>query len=174
MKWIHLLSAAELLDGAPMASEPAPGARSLRARATRSRRRTPACATHRRGRLPPGPALPQAKLMELLRVGRTPLRNALSRLQNDGLVIATPNHGYAVAPVPLLVGRGDLHAAARGRAAAARGARPAISDGALERMRELLRRMEECLDEPRPSSARTASTTWSSARRSRARSSTSS
>ena len=49
----------------------------------------------------PGQRLPQAKLMEVLRLGRTPLRNALSRLQNDGLVIATPNHGYAVAPVPI-------------------------------------------------------------------------
>ncbi len=96
----------------------------------------------------PGQRLPQAKLMEVLRLGRTPLRNALSRLQNDGLVIATPNHGYAVAPVPissaeeiytlrLVVEPPLLEALA-----------PGITEAPLERMRELLRRMEECLDEP--------------------------
>ena len=96
----------------------------------------------------PGQRLPQARLMEVLRVGRTPLRNALSRLQNDGLVIATPNHGFAVAPVPissaeeiytlrLVVEPPLLEALA-----------PDIGDGQLERMRELLRHMEDCLDEP--------------------------
>jgi DNA-binding GntR family transcriptional regulator len=100
------------------------------------------------GIYPPGQRLPQANLMEVLGLGRTPLRNALSRLQNDGLVIATPNHGYAVAPVPissaeeiytlrLVVEPPLLEAAA-----------PGISTAQLERMRELLGRMEECLDEP--------------------------
>jgi DNA-binding GntR family transcriptional regulator len=96
----------------------------------------------------PGQRLPQARLVEVLRVGRTPLRNALSRLQNDGLVIATPNHGFAVAPVPissaeeiytlrLVVEPPLLEALA-----------PTVSDEQLERMRELLERMERCLDEP--------------------------
>jgi DNA-binding GntR family transcriptional regulator len=96
----------------------------------------------------PGQRLSQAKLMEVLRLGRTPLRNALSRLQNDGLVTATPNHGYAVAPVPissaeeiytlrLVVEPPLLEALA-----------PGTTEAQLERMRELLQRMEECLDEP--------------------------
>jgi DNA-binding GntR family transcriptional regulator len=96
----------------------------------------------------PGQRLPQAKLMEVLRLGRTPLRNALSRLQNDGLVIATPNHGFAAAPVPvasaeeiytlrLVVEPPLLEALA-----------PNVDEAQLERMRELLRRMEDCLDEP--------------------------
>ena len=96
----------------------------------------------------PGQRLPQAQLVEAMRVGRTPLRNALSRLQNDGLVIATPNHGFAVAPVPissaeeiytlrLVVEPPLLEALA-----------PNVSQSQLERMRELLERMEGCLGEP--------------------------
>lgn len=49
----------------------------------------------------PGQRLPHARLMEALGVGRTPLRNALSRLQSDGLVIATPNRGVEVAQAPI-------------------------------------------------------------------------
>ncbi len=96
----------------------------------------------------PGQRLPQAPLVEAMRIGRTPLRNALSRLQNDGLVIATPNHGFAVAPVPissaeeiytlrLVVEPPLLEALA-----------PGVDPEQLERMHELLERMEECLDEP--------------------------
>jgi DNA-binding GntR family transcriptional regulator len=96
----------------------------------------------------PGQRLSQAKLMDVLRVGRTPLRNALSRLQNDGLVLATPNQGFAVAPVPissaeeiytlrLVVEPPLLEALA-----------PGTTPEQLQRMEELLVRMERCLDDP--------------------------
>ena len=96
----------------------------------------------------PGQRLPQAKLMDVLRVGRTPLRNALSRLQNDGLVIATPNHGYAVAPVPLSSAEEIYTLRLVVEPPLLEALAPGISDAQLERMHELLRRMEECLDEP--------------------------
>jgi DNA-binding GntR family transcriptional regulator len=96
----------------------------------------------------PGQRLPQAMLMEVLHVGRTPLRTALSRLQSDGLVIATPNHGVAVAPVPVssaeeiftlryLVEPPLLEASAAG-----------ISRRQLSRLRALLRRLEGVVDDP--------------------------
>lgn len=53
------------------------------------------------GAFEPGQRLPHARLMRLLDVGRTPLRTALSRLESDGLVVGTPNHGVAVAPLPV-------------------------------------------------------------------------
>ena len=100
------------------------------------------------GRYAPDQRLPQSSLMEVLGVGRTPLRNALSRLQSDGLVIATPNHGFAVAPVPissaeeiytlrLVVEPPLLEALA-----------PGITPEQLDRMHELLRHMEDCLGDP--------------------------
>jgi DNA-binding GntR family transcriptional regulator len=96
----------------------------------------------------PGQRLPQARLMEVMRLGRTPLRNALSRLQNDGLVTATPNHGFAVAPVPISSAEEiyTLRLVVEPPLLEALG--PSVGEAQLERMRELLRRMEECLDEP--------------------------
>jgi DNA-binding GntR family transcriptional regulator len=96
----------------------------------------------------PGQRLPQAMLMEALHVGRTPLRTALSRLQGDGLVIATPNHGVAVAPVPVssaeelyclryLVEPPLLEAAAE-----------RITRRQLSRVRSILRRLEGAVDDP--------------------------
>jgi DNA-binding GntR family transcriptional regulator len=94
------------------------------------------------GDLAPGQRLPHARLQEVLGVGRTPLRTALSRLQSDGLVTATPNHGVTVAPVPVssaeeiytlryLVEPPLLEASAAG-----------MPPRQIARLRELLRRME--------------------------------
>ena len=96
----------------------------------------------------PDQRLPHAKLMTLLGVGRTPLRTALSRLQSDGLVVATPNHGVQVAPAPVssteeiyalrfLVEPPLLEASAA-----------AFSADDLARMRELLQRMEDTVENP--------------------------
>jgi DNA-binding GntR family transcriptional regulator len=100
------------------------------------------------GVLLPGQRLPHNRLMEQLRVGRTPLRTALSRLQSDGLVVGTPNHGMTVAPAPvssaeevyalrLLVEPPLLELLAA-----------TITPAQLERLRELLARMESCANEP--------------------------
>jgi DNA-binding GntR family transcriptional regulator len=96
----------------------------------------------------PGQRLPHTMLQDTLRVGRTPLRTALSRLQSDGLVVATPNHGVAVAPVPVssaeeiytlryLVEPPLLEASAAG-----------ISGRRLQQMRTHLRAMESAVDDP--------------------------
>jgi DNA-binding GntR family transcriptional regulator len=96
----------------------------------------------------PGQRLPHARLTEVLRVGRTPLRTALGRLQADGLVVVTPNQGARVAPAPvssaeeiyalrLLVEPPLLEALAG-----------TITEAELSQMRKLLQQMEECVDEP--------------------------
>ena len=49
------------------------------------------------GRLPPGHRMREQDLSERLRVSRTPVREALSRLTADGLVAMQPRSGLAVA-----------------------------------------------------------------------------
>jgi DNA-binding GntR family transcriptional regulator len=96
----------------------------------------------------PGQRLPQARLMELMRLGRTPLRTALSRLQHDGLVVATPNHGFAVAPMPLSSAEEIYTLRLVVEPPLLEASAPAVSEEQLGRMRDLLDDMEECLDDP--------------------------
>src|SRR4029079_5094867 len=49
------------------------------------------------GRLPPGTKLSQATLADQLGVSRTPLREVLRMLQEEGLVTAEPNQPLRVA-----------------------------------------------------------------------------
>ena len=49
----------------------------------------------------PGRKLSQSELADELDVSRTPLREALNRLQQSGLVVATTNRGMEVSPVTL-------------------------------------------------------------------------
>lgn len=48
------------------------------------------------GQLPPGSRLTEIDLAEKLSVSRTPIREALNRLERDGLVVSRLRHGYAV------------------------------------------------------------------------------
>lgn len=96
----------------------------------------------------PGQRLPQARLMEVLGVGRTPLRNALSRLQSDGLVIATPNQGFAVAPAPLSSAEEIYTLRLVVEPPLLEALAPSITLEQLNRMHELLGHMEDCLDDP--------------------------
>jgi DNA-binding GntR family transcriptional regulator len=100
------------------------------------------------GALEPGQRLPHARLSALLGVGRTPLRTALSRLQSDGLVTATPNHGVTVAAVPVssaeeiytlryLVEPPLLEASAAD-----------VTAEQVKRLRQLLRKMERAMRDP--------------------------
>ncbi|QEX16651.1 GntR family transcriptional regulator [Hypericibacter terrae] len=53
------------------------------------------------GELQPGSRLTESALAERLKVSRTPLREALNRLERDGLVTNRPRHGYFVAAFDL-------------------------------------------------------------------------
>lgn len=49
--------------------------------------------------IPPGGRLVEVDLCAALKVSRTPLREALNRLANEGLVVPSPFRGYSVAPL---------------------------------------------------------------------------
>ncbi|WP_458093806.1 GntR family transcriptional regulator [Roseomonas sp. WA12] len=49
------------------------------------------------GALPPGTRLREAELAERFRISRTPVREALKRLEAQGLVLHEPHHGAVVA-----------------------------------------------------------------------------
>ena len=46
------------------------------------------------GQLRRGERLSEARLMREFDIGRTPLREALNRLEREGLVVSQPNSGY--------------------------------------------------------------------------------
>lgn len=50
-------------------------------------------------RLPPGTELREAELAERFSVSKSPVRDALGRLVQEGLVIVMPRQGYRVAPI---------------------------------------------------------------------------
>src|SRR5271169_5531346 len=54
-----------------------------------------------RGEMAPGTRLSEPELMDRLSIGRTPLREALLRLAQDGLVAIYPQSGSFVAPIRL-------------------------------------------------------------------------
>ena len=77
---------------------PQPGKRPLsftRAAYNELRRRIIEC------RLEPGRLLTEAELVRELDIGKTPIREALMRLIQDGLVTVIPRHGYQVTPITL-------------------------------------------------------------------------
>lgn len=49
------------------------------------------------GELPPGASINEARLADELGVSRTPLRQALARLEQDGFLVSRPNRGFFVA-----------------------------------------------------------------------------
>ncbi len=51
--------------------------------------------------IPPGAEVSETRLCEQYRLGKAPVRAALSRLAHDGLVRAIPRRGYMVTPVTL-------------------------------------------------------------------------
>lgn len=52
--------------------------------------------------LGPGERITEAALVESLGMGKTPIREALTRLVKDELVRSIPGHGYEIAPITLL------------------------------------------------------------------------
>ncbi|MEP1209262.1 MAG: GntR family transcriptional regulator [Rhizobiaceae bacterium] len=53
----------------------------------------------RENQMPPGSNMPEQQLAESLGVSRTPVREALIRLESEGLVEVVPRHGVRVLPV---------------------------------------------------------------------------
>lgn len=91
----HAMPAATALS-APDSVVDAPGSRLLRLDIFRELRQDIlAC------RLPPGAELREAELAERFAVSKSPVRDALSRLVHEGLVMVMPRQGYRVAPISM-------------------------------------------------------------------------
>jgi len=52
-------------------------------------------------KLPPGASISELQFVERFQVSKTPIREALTALQKDGLVHYTPNRGFMVAPISI-------------------------------------------------------------------------
>jgi DNA-binding GntR family transcriptional regulator len=52
-------------------------------------------------KLPPGASISELQFLERFQVSKTPIREALTALQKDGLVHYTPNRGFMVAPISI-------------------------------------------------------------------------
>ena len=52
-------------------------------------------------KLPPGATISELQFVERFQVSKTPIREALTALQKDGLVHYTPNRGFMVAPISI-------------------------------------------------------------------------
>ena len=101
------------------------------------------------GELPAGARIAELTLVEKLGVSRTPIRAALMRLEQEGLLDALPNGGYAVRTFSerdvsdAIELRGTVEGLAA-RLAAERGVAPAL----LAQARECLDGVDELLQEP--------------------------
>jgi GntR family transcriptional regulator, vanillate catabolism transcriptional regulator len=101
------------------------------------------------GELPGGTRLAEVAISEQLGISRTPVRSALMRLEQEGLLEALPNGGYAVRTfserdvADAIELRGTLEGLSA-RLAAERGAAPVV----LREARACLRRIDELLRQP--------------------------
>ena len=101
------------------------------------------------GELTGGARITEVAISELRGVSRTPVRSALMRLEQEGLLQALPNGGYAVRTfserdvADSIELRGTLEGLAA-RLAAERGAAPVV----LREARACLRRIDELLKQP--------------------------
>ncbi|GAA1908947.1 GntR family transcriptional regulator [Nocardioides lentus] len=98
------------------------------------------------GTLEPGERLLDAELTAWLGVSRTPVREALARLVQMGLVRVTPGRGTVVAPLDDREASEAQTVAASLHAQAARDAVPVVTDADLVRMSEVNDRFAEALD----------------------------
>ncbi len=87
------------------------------------------------GTLAPGEALRDEALAEALGMSRTPVRDALQRLENEGLVITSSTRRTSVSPVTLKQAREVYPMTVALEALALRLALPIINDDALAAMR---------------------------------------
>lgn len=87
------------------------------------------------GTLAPGEALRDEALAEALGMSRTPVRDALQRLENEGLVITSSTRRTSVSPVTLKQARDIYPITVALETLALRLALPSIDDAALAAMR---------------------------------------
>jgi DNA-binding GntR family transcriptional regulator len=96
-----------------------------------------------RGELKPGQRLVESKLAKLMKVSRTPIREAIIELEQKGLVVSSPPKGVRVAPLPTKEALNefyDISSVLRGLAV-----RKAIDNNYITKME--IRQLEEIITE---------------------------
>jgi DNA-binding GntR family transcriptional regulator len=97
------------------------------------------------GRFAPGDRLKEIELAEMLGISRTPVREALVRLEAEGLVRLVPRHGFAVAPLDS-VGLQEIYEILEGlETVAVEMAASRATPGQLERLDGAIREQERAL-----------------------------
>lgn len=109
-----------------------------------------------KGRVRPGERLSESRLSEKLGVSRTPLREALMKLEEEGLVVGQRNLGYVVADFDIKTACDLLHVRAALDACAAELACETATQEDLEEIREIIRQMIAFQDKKRASTANVA------------------
>jgi DNA-binding GntR family transcriptional regulator len=89
------------------------------------------------GRYRPAAHLSEATLARVHRASRTPVREALSRLCEEGLVVADPGRGFIIAPISLNTVRNMFEVRRLLEGSAAEGAAARATDEEIARMCEL-------------------------------------
>ncbi len=101
-----------------------------------------------RGDLKPGQRLVESKLAKLMKVSRTPIREAIIELQQKGLAVSSPPKGVKVAPLPSkeeLTEFYDINGVLRGLAI--RKAVHHITPYEINRLEEVVKESEHFLNE---------------------------
>ena len=96
----------------------------------------------------PGQRLVESKLAKLMKVSRTPIREAIIELQQKGLVVPSPPKGVKVAPLPSkeeLTEFYDINSVLRGLAA--RKAASNITPQEIRKLQEIIIQSEQSLKE---------------------------
>ncbi|WP_170317694.1 GntR family transcriptional regulator [Paroceanicella profunda] len=102
-----------------------------------------------RHELPAGSILHERRVAEFLEMSRTPVKDALLRLESEGLLTRSPGRGFAVRAFPVRELLEALHVRAVLEAEAARIAAERIAPDALDRAEAEIRAL---LEAPEPSS----------------------
>lgn len=97
------------------------------------------------GTLAPGERLSEVELVSWLGVSRTPIREALTRLERSGLVQTKPGHYTIVSPLDTRETRNAQSVAAAMHELAVREAVPLLSPADLEEMRQANTRFAEAM-----------------------------
>ena len=108
------------------------------------------------GTLAPGERLNDNTLVEWLGVSRTPLREALARLEQAGLVMTKPGRYTMVSPLDVRAARGAQSVTAAMHELAVRESLPDLSAAELDAMRAANARFAEALRAGDPDAAMTA------------------
>jgi DNA-binding GntR family transcriptional regulator len=100
------------------------------------------------GTLAPGEKLQDSELSAWLKLSRTPIREALARLEEDGLVETFPQRFTRVAPLDREQARDTFQLVAAIHALAARLAVPHVTNDAIQRMKGANRDFKNALTAP--------------------------